>query len=141
MAYWGGIVDGEAQITISHIRCGRDRYLYHRVYVRIGNTSEDLMNALKEHFGGSVTLTRLHKRRPRCKPVHMWTIACRKAMHFLEGILPFLIIKRKHAEVAIECQRTFHGAGRGYYRLSDSLFATRERLRDKLLALNKRGMP
>jgi hypothetical protein len=137
--YWAAILDGEGQIAISHIRCGRDRYLYHRVFVRVGNTSLELLETAKKDWGGSIHLTKLHVRRPNCKPVHLWTIACKKALTFLEAVRPYLIIKAKQADIAIECQRTFLGEGRGFYRIKDSLFDTREKLRNKILALNHRG--
>jgi len=102
-AYTAGIVDGEGSI---HIMRSKDvsykTSLKYELRVSIGNTNEWLCQWLKMQFGGCVSSHTPLK--PHWKRSYNWLMRANKARDFLELILPYLVIKKTHAELAIKFQ-------------------------------------
>ena len=95
LAYIAGIIDGEGYIGISARK---------QVLVSVSNTSLWLCNYLKFSIGyGSVGVMPRYTK--NSSPAWHWFICSKKAMLFLELILPFLKLKRPQAELAIQVQR------------------------------------
>jgi hypothetical protein len=69
--------------------------------------------------------------------MYRWKIAGQAASEFLKAVLPYLVIKRKQAEIAIEFQAT--KTGRRFTVNSDKEMQKRELFRASLMALNLRG--
>lgn len=104
-------IDGEGCIGIyPAIRKGWPR-AYWYVRVTVSNTDPRLSGWLQETFGGKVQIQvnrahAIHKgqKSPWSDSYH-WVISCGDAVRTLEKCLPFFIIKREQAEVAVQLQR------------------------------------
>lgn len=101
LAYLAGMVDGDGSITL-HMRAAGSLRL--RLYV--GNTNEALIHWLHEHFGGDISLN-VHRGSgtwdaTKHKQMHHWRIERDAAVELLSALIPFLLVKRAVAEVAIE---------------------------------------
>ena len=101
-AYIAGIFDGEGCIEPPRGR-------FHSVTcATVNNTDVDLVNFLQEIYGGTVRLygPRMHPQaRPgrMCKPRFRWGLWKREHLvRFLNEILPYLRIKRKHVLTALK---------------------------------------
>lgn len=98
-AYLAGIIDGEGSIII--------RTVYHNktsVYLVpsliISNTDMNLMNYIRERF--PLKTRSLTKDKRKHKIVYQAVITCKKTLKpFLEKIYPFLIVKKKQAELLL----------------------------------------
>ena len=126
-------IDAEGSIIISNRGDGS-----YSIRVQVSNTDIRLMNWLKMRFGGSFSSVRASN--ARCKPSYLWGTNCRKAAHLLRGCLPYFILKREQADVALAYQSLLE-MGRNQQRpLSVIDIEAREGLRAKLKLLNKRGV-
>jgi hypothetical protein len=101
--YTAGIVDGEGSIMITK-KSGptyRRGFIY-QLEVLVVNTNEWLVNWLKMQYGGRINKRR--SRRPEEKDCYAWSLSSQQAKRFLEFILPYLILKKPQAELAIQFQ-------------------------------------
>lgn len=98
LSYIAGLFDGEGNVgfmctlkarTPGSIRC------------RLGMKSELLPRLLQVQFGGRVTKFK--------NGVFQWDVAAQQAVAFLNGILPYLILKHSQAVLAIEYQGKLDG--------------------------------
>ena len=138
--YLAGIVDGEGTITI-----GRSEYVAHRkaegsrparqynslgfhVKVSVKNTDLRLMKWLKNRFGGEYYDAK--SKNPSWKDSYVWHHAAESKQEFLLAILPYLIIKREQALVALE-----------FLRIDSQVRCPEKRqaLYEKIVTLNQRG--
>ena len=97
IAYMAGIVDGEGSITA---------YVTQRTRIRltVTNTSLELMKWMVSRFGGSFYTKA--KKEERNMQAYGWEVACKKAEKALRLLLPFLVIKKRQAELALQIQDT-----------------------------------
>ena len=132
LAYTAGIIDGEGCIGIYPRRNNKTGPRYFGLRVYVGNTNEWLIKWLWFNYGGSVLKRKVVD---NCKEQWAWALADKKAYDFLKLIVPFLHIKRPHAELALK----FH---------NNSFFGRRRTDEDKVLeeaqyilmrSYNKRG--
>ncbi len=107
LAYTAGIVDGEGCI---HLMKTKSRQYSIRVIV--SNTNEWLIQWLKMEYGGVITKRQGKGKR---KTVYRWTIATARAADFLTIILPYLMLKRSQAELALKFQAN-RATPAGYHR-------------------------
>jgi len=140
-AYFAGIMDGEGTITIC-----RSEYVANRkaegnrparryktvgisLKISVKNTDMRLMKWLKSRFGGEYYLD-TGKKPENWKDSYVWHYAAESKEDFLLAILPYLIIKREQALVALE-----------YIRLGRDIRCPEKRqaLYEKIVALNQRG--
>jgi hypothetical protein len=141
--YLAGILDGEGTIYIRHRKArtefpvgDRRRWKLWTLGVRVNNTDGALIQWLHDHFGGNVYFSD----KPRIqghKPMHFWTITGRNTGPVLRAALPYMIIKKRHAEIAIEFRETMGMTGRAGH--PPEVNALREMLHAEIKALNKRG--
>ena len=98
-AYLAGIVDGEGSIILktqmTKSKNGK-RYPCRKLELRVGNTSIELLEWIKQ-FGGHYYY---EKTKDGQKPRYQWCITTRGAAEILEEILPYLIIKKEKAMAA-----------------------------------------
>ena len=130
-AYIAGIVDGEGTISI---RTSEHR---RQLYVHIGNTDKRLIDWLLKILGCGATTSYQH--REDWKPCHSFRIICQQAGEFLEEIYPYLILKKRHAEIGINFvrgQRGLRGKRITQDRLNNELILQKE-----IKKLNIRGVP
>lgn len=133
LAYAAGIIDGEGCISIykKSFRNGKfkgtDARNYHLTVV-VTQKDGKMMDWLYGNFGGSISL---HKKwdRPEQKCwAHEWTLNYQKAADFLKQILPYIVAKKRQAEIAIQFQsRITYGK-----RITQHELDTRTALADEL---------
>jgi len=141
-AYAAAMMDGEGSFSISHgtgkSKAGKPYPLFD-MKVMISNTSVQLMDWLVEKFGGMYFITVSHiSKKARAngqkvlKPCYRW-IANKYALQewFIRGIYPYMIIKKRQADVALEFLSLF----------GKKVPEKRQGLREMMLALNRVGSP
>ena len=141
-AYAAALMDGEGSFSITHgtgkSKAGKPYPLFDSK-VMISNTSVPLMTWLVETFGGTyyeavkhVSKKARENGQKSMKICYRW-IANKYALQesFTRGIYPYLIIKKRQAEVALEFLSLFgkHNPER------------RQELREMMLELNTVGSP
>ena len=99
LAYVAGIIDGEGCIGIY-----KTKYRYY-LTVAVHMTDEWMVTWLASLFSGSKNTYTHYRKRSNCKPEWAWQIQGKRALVFLELILPYLKLKRPQAEIAINFQR------------------------------------
>jgi hypothetical protein len=107
-AYVAAMVDGEGHISIAGTKSGQGYkgkpYWLIDCKIGISNTSVELMKWLKENFGGEYHDGGQGSRRI----CYRWNLQNYKQMEkFVLAILPYMVIKRKQALLALEFFRMF----------------------------------
>ena len=110
-AYAAGIIDGEGCIGIEKSTRGSDyRWRQNKrgyrmsVYVTVCNTNLELLEWLEQRFGGYIKEER--HRHLGWKRAWAWRLCSIQAGNLLKLVIPYLIVKRRQAEIAIELQNT-----------------------------------
>lgn len=138
-AYLAGIVDGEGYIGVevrkftTERSSGRRHYGLH-VRVVISNNDQSLIDWLCSRFHGSVAswISRTGR-----QSTQSFEARREDKLRLLEECLPFLIVKKRHAEIAAELIRTRASKGpRGY---SEQVWQTRLLLAQELQGLTDRA--
>lgn len=109
IAYLAGIIDGEGSIYIGNFSCNpKTKEPYYQTNIQVTNTDIALIDWLRKVFGGLVT-HRTPKQTPSNsrKDVYTWTISGERLTHICELILPYLICKRKQAEIMLKMRATY----------------------------------
>jgi len=146
IAYLAGIIDGEGSIYIGNFSCHpKTKVPYYQTNIQVTNTDKPLIDWLQYIFGGLVNkrTKKQHASNSR-KQAYMWTASGERLTHLCELLLPFLICKRKQAEIMLEIRATFEakrgtvkGDNRKVYITEDTLI-TRQRLMDEMRSLHIR---
>jgi hypothetical protein len=129
LAYFGGIIDGEGSF-VAKIYPDTDA-LY--LDCHISNTNYKLGIWLIQHIGGH---TGNFSVKPNQKPAYKWKLSRDEARLVIPKAMPYLILKKRHAEIYTEllasCGRrgTHSDKGNASHRLE---------LVNELLKLNKKG--
>ena len=134
-AYIAGFVDGEGTITVVPVKTQARRKSYYSIFT-IVNTHLETMNHLAAMMGCSVMT---HKREGgNWKTVYKIVVrSTADVLHVIEVIYPYLITKRRQADLAMKfCRRKLAKYGDGDY--SDT-FAEDLLLSEEIRRLNKRG--
>lgn len=99
--YAAGFFDGEGCVKIRATKT--NGYLYYRVETDIGNTDRPILEAFVDKYGGSIyERPRERMRKHGWSRQYDWRIACEKAQAFLLDIQPYVRIKRKYVDLALE---------------------------------------
>ena len=112
----------------------------HRLQLIIANTNIILMNWLKATFDGSVYFVKYEKcKHLGKKQVMRWQVNERMAATLLEFILPYMIVKKSQAELALMFMRTKHRTPQSFRSdpLTQDEFDYREGLAQKMRDLNR----
>ena len=95
LAYMAGIVDGEGCISVRK----RGKWGNHP-QVDVVNTNIEVLELMKCMFGGCILNHHIKsKTRKKC---YVWRQSYLPASETLEQLLPYLIIKKRHALLAIQ---------------------------------------
>lgn len=132
LAYLAGIFDGEGHFSIVLYRALRK----HFPIVGVMNTDEGLMQWLSENYGGAIYHRKSPSNKAHWKARFEWRIYSAAIDRLIPAMLPFMVIKRRQAELLLRFRATFQQPVRRP--ISDELFATREAIRTELLATNDR---
>lgn len=104
LSYIAGLFDGEGSVTLTR-REGRD---IQYVALSLSNTHREIVERIKQSLGcGSV-----HKQSGVNLPVYNWYVSHAAAAECIEKLLPFLIVKRKEAELALEWYKQSYEIGK-----------------------------
>lgn len=142
MSYLGGLMDGDGSFSVSvHTVKGRR---YFQVCVHFTNTNLALVEYVQKTigFGNILEMHRYRsQQKPRWKPAYKLHYSSRQARIVAKMLLPYLIAKRRQAEIIanwpLKRYRNQPGTGR---RLTDpEVHDIQEKLWLECKALNKRG--
>lgn len=128
-AYLAGIIDGEGTITVS-----KGKYDNRVMAVAVVMCDKEAVDMLYAEFGGC--LFYVEKSNPKWNNSWRWAVKSQKAKVFLESVLPYLRVKRRQAEAAIELASSFtHIGGRATVEQREN----QKRLHDRIVLLNQRA--
>jgi hypothetical protein len=131
VAYAAGIFDGEGCIHIAPYRKrGRP---YHRLMVAVTNTDFPLLDWLHARWGGHLGKPLLTNRHRPCK---IWALSEGYAYPFLNAVYPYLIVKRRQAELALQFMNA-RSPGTHGRRPDDAATGRRAELHRQLQALRR----
>lgn len=107
LAWLAGIIDGEGCIDLS--RRSRARAVGYHMRVSVSNTDVRLVARCQQITGlgrvaqlGGETRRRM---RDRWRPCYAWSVSTRQAEDVLRLVLPYLVIKREQADLALLARR------------------------------------
>ena len=130
--YLAALFDGEGSISIGsspffHKKQGAT-YVRHYLQMSVTNCDRRLMQWLVDNFGGRFYS---HERKNGWKTVYFWNPSGRKNREkILLGMMPYMVLKHRQAELALEYLRLVPHA---------SFAEKRDELERECRALNKRG--
>lgn len=132
------LLDTEGSIQIKKLLAAVKygcRQANHQLQVTVTNTDPRIPIWCKSVFGGSISFRKPPKSHHR--RIYRWSAGTARGQAVLIGCLPYFLIKRNQAEVAIAYRDTV--AQKKYFRagLSEDVFAERERLRIELQDLKR----
>lgn len=106
-AYLAGLIDGEGCISIRKtFQYGKDQF---KPMVEVGMTDIEPMKLLKQTFGGSYWPELV---RGMNLPITKWRVTGSHVIPVLEPLLPYLLAKKKQAQIALELARRIHRWGK-----------------------------
>lgn len=98
LGYMAGIIDGEGTIGINKFGSSKRSTPGYSVRVGFGMTERKIAEMFSEKFGGSIMEERVRNR----KVIYRWyKVGNTGTREILETLLPYLIIKRNRAELAL----------------------------------------
>ena len=119
-------IDCEGSITFHASSRTSKRQTAYSVSITIGNTDLRLIQWLRNTFGFTVNLGGNHK--AGYKPIFIASIYSKKASKVLSLLLPYFLIKKERAELAVEFQKTLVPTGK---RVSEEVNLLREKIYTK----------
>jgi hypothetical protein len=130
------LLDTEGSIQIKKLNCALKRGCRqpnHQLQVTVTNTDPRITLWCKAVFGGSISFRRPPKSHHRC--IYRWCAGTARGEAVLIGCLPYFLIKRDQAEVAIASRDTVRNCG--VIGHDDATIAKREAARIKLQDLKR----
>lgn len=100
LAYLAGVIDSDGYITTQ--RTIRKGVTYSCAKVGIAGTRRDPHDLAASLFGGNVS--RYVPKDPRHRPQFQWSRVGTRASVVLEAVLPYLRVKRRQGELALNLQ-------------------------------------
>lgn len=107
--------------------------------VRIINTNILLMEWLQRTFGGKVRLKSLRKDMGHRRPCHDWVASYPDIDNILRSCMPYFVIKREQAEIILALRALVQRKAWKGARVSEEEHAVRQKMADRIKALNNRG--
>lgn len=131
LAYFAGIIDGEGCISFRIEWSGK--YL---LRIHFSHTSKELIDWMIKRFPSRYWL----KKTPsNWRQRYDWLLNTSVQDAILPRILPYMVVKKAHIELAIEYRKTIMKRKTGTYRITPELIAQRATFIHKFKILNKRG--
>ena len=138
LARLAAYIDGEGYIAIERVGIKRS----HKMQVTITNTDVRLVVWLKDTFGGEYRAKGKTNSRRR---IWYWYAGSALADELLKACLPYFIMKRDQAEIAIAFRRTVvevHAAANGgRLKLTDEIMSVRHSLATQLKQAREDAAP
>lgn len=129
--YIAGFFDGEGSPTITK-PC--KTMPTHRLYVNIGQTNRQILEEIKELYGGYISTDRRNNLLHR-KVYYQLNLKCRMAERFLRDIYPYIRVKKTQVDIVFrfrDTQRIHRGRN---HPLPEDIVTLRENLRLELMKL------
>src|SRR5271157_2596022 len=101
LAYLAGIIDGEGSFYICR-RLNYGKYFSYHPRFQVVNTNREVMEWIKNTFGGLIYDKPRIKHNPKWKMQIEWITTVGLMDQLLPLIIPYLIIKKPHALVMME---------------------------------------
>lgn len=146
LQYMAGFVDGEGCVCIHENRaysartsCRAPRVV---LQLNVANCHLRVLQQMQKQFGGNIR-THLDKYNPNARTSYRWCLSEQAAAGLLEQLLPYLVVKREVAELAIRLGhlKAANSSRRGVKRHRLTLEEAEERIAiaKRCRELNKRG--
>ncbi len=141
IAYFAGIMDGEGCFFIGNFRKNpKSGAAYYQTLLVVSNTDKKLIDWLYNNFGGMVSMyTRKQLPKNARKQVHRWQASGERLKHLCELILPYIVCKKREAEIMLEMRVTYDSRGFHSGELDEVTLAKRKRLFDEIRTLHCRS--
>ena len=136
-AYAAGIIDGEGCIRLN-IRKAPKRAGVGQItlLVHVTNTALVMLEWLNARWPAPIHYIKAKEER-NCKAQGQWTLTANNALHFLDDIAPYMVVKREQLKVGRRFQRYLQRGGR---HRSEKLLAIQMKFALRLKELNHRGL-
>lgn len=151
--YVAGLFDGEGYVRIARYKPSGSSHIRYAIHLGIGMTHRPVIEALQAEYGGSLHENRHDLRKPGNRIQFYWIAGSRVGAAFLRRVLPYLIVKREEAEIALLLQehidanpykptgRPKKGETKKPREGLAEILAYRDDLFDRITALKKRSYP
>lgn len=137
LARLAAYIDGEGHISIEAV--GKRKLPSYRMQITVANTDLRLMVWLKSTFGGEYRDKCLTKKGRRA---WYWYMSAGKASDLLALCLPYFIMKRDQAEIAITFQaEVLNGKSKGRVYLTDEMVEARKKYSDAIKQAREDAAP
>lgn len=123
--------EGSINITARHLPKGRTPV--HDLTISVVNTDPRLPLWCYDTFGG---YTNIRYGSGNRKAIFRWTITTKGAESILRGCLPYFMLKREQAEIALVLRESYLYSGPGRA-VPDNVIEIREELRKRLVTSRK----
>jgi hypothetical protein len=97
-SYLAGLFDGDGSVSLTEHLSPRQYHYF--LFVSVASTDRSAMNWLVQQFGGQYE--RHKEARPNMRDTYQWVTKGHHSRHVLEGMLPFLKLKKQVAKKALE---------------------------------------
>ena len=107
LAYFAGIIDGEGSITASDNRISQKK-MHFSTQLCLSTTDLPLIEWIIKHFGGKYK--EYTPAQYSCKSrrrVYKWSATGKRLEYILQAVMPYLVIKKREAEVMLIMRETF----------------------------------
>lgn len=131
------ILDCEGWITIQSMNSPGQRGVCLVLTLGVGNTNPILTDYLKDSFGGSIYKT--CRSSDKHKDYYTWRLNSNKAKALLEAALPYMMLKREQANLAIHFQETMHSKNSYNEPCTPQYIEYMQSLKKKMNQLNRKG--
>lgn len=133
IAMLAAYIDGEGCISTCVAYSKKEKWAHPSLYIELSvhNTDPRLVDWCQKRWGGRIYRT-THTNKAWMDS-YGWKVTCKQAMAILETCLPYFIIKREQAELAIALERTKAKWGRNG--APDHVHAKRWEIRNQLSQL------
>jgi len=129
LSYLAGIIDGEGTIGIYHNRKSGE----YQARFYIVNTDKRLIDWIVENFGGSV-YSRINPKHKNWKRKYEWCLTGKRIDKIIEGLIPFLLIKKDKAKIVLQLRKSITKIG--WPKLSKKTSLLRDNLFKEIRKLN-----
>jgi hypothetical protein len=145
-AYLAGIVDGEGSIYIGAFSSNpKTNTPHYQTNIEVSNTDKGLIEWLVNTFGARMgTYTPAQLPSNSRKTVYRWTATGERVTHLCEIMMPYLIIKKRQAEIMLKMRETYNHTGaytghQGLPKVSSEILEIRKALETEMRSLHCRN--
>lgn len=146
LAYMAGIIDGEGSIYIGNFSSNpKTGTLHYQTNMEVTNTDKGLIDWLISTFGGRCNYyTAKQTPKNSRRAVYRWIASGERLTDICHKMLPYLVIKKRQAEIMIEMRKTYERTSikkgqQGTQPIEPEVLAARKLLFDEMRSLHCRN--